>query len=76
MIVNLCVTFKIDKVTKITKEKFKSYYRVQMTGRYNMIMQATLAMLAAGLTREEYFECIKNYKKYYNEFIEKSKLNY
>lgn len=44
---------------KITKEKFKSYYRVQMTGRYNMIMQATLAMLAAGLTREEYFECIK-----------------
>ena len=45
---------------KITKEKFKSYYRVQMSGRYNMIMQATLAMLAAGLTREEYFECIKN----------------
>ena len=54
---------------KITKEKFKSYYRVQMTGRYNMIMQATLAMRAAGLTREEYFECIKNYNKYYNEFI-------
>lgn len=54
---------------KITKEKFKSYYRVQMTGRYNMIMQSSLAMEAAGLTREEYFECIKNYKKYYNEFI-------
>ena len=61
---------------KITKEKFKSYYRVQMTGRYNMIMQASLAMLAAGLTREEYFECIKNYKTYCNEFIEKPKLNY
>lgn len=61
---------------KITKEKFESYYRVQMSGRYNMIMQATLAMLAAGLTREEYFECIKNYKMYYNEFIEKPKLNY
>lgn len=61
---------------KITKEKFKSYYRVQMTGRYNMIMQSSLAMEAAGLTHEEYFECIKNYKKYYNEFIEKPKLNY
>ena len=61
---------------KITKEKFKSYYRVQMSGRYNMIMQATLAMLAAGPTREEYFEYIKNYNKYYNEFIKTAQLNF
>ena len=61
---------------KITKEKFESYYRVQMSGRYNMIMQASLAMLAAGLTREEYFECIKNYKKYYNEFIKAAQPNF
>ena len=61
---------------KITKEKFESYYRVQMSGRYNMIMQDTLAMLAAGLTRGEYVECIKNYEKYYSEFIEKAELSY
>ena len=53
----------------ITKEKFLAYYRVQMDGKYNMIMEATLAMKDAGLTKEEYFNIIKNYKKYYNEYV-------
>jgi len=53
----------------ITKEKFLSYYRVQMGGRYNMIMDATSAMKDAGLTKEEYFNIIKNYGKYYNEYV-------
>ena len=53
----------------ITKEKFLAYYRVQMGGRYNMIMEATPAMKDAGLTREEYFDIIKNYGKYYNEYV-------
>ena len=53
----------------ITKEKFLAYYRVQMGGRYNMIMEATLAMTEAGLTKEEYFDIIKNYGKYYNEYV-------
>ena len=53
----------------ITKEKFLAYYRVQMGGQYNMIMEATPAMKDAGLTREEYFNIIKNYGKYYNEYV-------
>jgi len=54
----------------ITKQKFLAYYRVQMGGRYNMIMEATQAMKDAGLTREEYFNIIKNYNKYYNAYVE------
>lgn len=54
----------------ITKEKFLAYYKVQMGGRYNMIMEATSAMTEAGLTKEEYFEIIKNYDKYYNAYVE------
>ena len=53
----------------ITKEKFLAYYRVQMGGRYNMIMEATSAMTEAGLTKEEYFDIIKNYGKYYNKYV-------
>ena len=53
----------------ITKQKFLAYYRVQMSGQYNMIMDATPAMKDAGLTREEYFNIIKNYRKYYNEYV-------
>lgn len=52
----------------ITKEKFLAYYRVQMSGKYNMIMEATAAMNDAGLTTEEYFDIINNYNKYYNKF--------
>ena len=40
-----------------------------MGGRYNMIMEAASAMKDAGLTKEEYFNIIKNYKKYYNEYV-------
>ena len=54
----------------ITKEKFLAYYRVQMGGKYNMIMEATPAMKDAGLTIEEYFNIIKNYNKYYNAYVE------
>lgn len=53
----------------ITKEKFLAYYQVQKSGKYNMIMEATPAMKDAGLTREEYFNIIKNYGKYYNEYV-------
>jgi len=52
----------------ITKAKFFSYYRVQMSGRYNMIMEAKAAMNDAHLTEDEYFEIINNYSKYFNQF--------
>ena len=53
----------------ITKEKFLRYYKVQMGGRYNMICEAFKAMKSARLTKEEYFEIIKNYNEYYKKFI-------
>ena len=54
----------------ITKEKFESYRRVQYSGMYNMVMQARDAMAAAGLTKDEYWDIIKNYNEYYKKFIE------
>ena len=54
----------------ITKEKFLAYYRVQMSGQYNMIIEATSAMKNAGLTRDEYFDIIKNYEDYYCKYLE------
>jgi len=53
----------------ITKEKFLAYYKVQMSGKYNMIMEATAAMNDAGLNMEEYFNIINNYSKYYNKYV-------
>ena len=53
----------------ITKKDFLRYYKVQMGGRYNMIMEAGKAMKAARLTKEQYFDIIKNYRTYYKEFI-------
>jgi len=53
----------------ITKEKFLAYYKVQMSGRYNMIMEANYAMADAGLTKDEYFDIIDNYRKYLAEYV-------
>ena len=53
----------------ITKEKFLAYEHVRRSGLYNMIMDATVAMVDAGLTRDEYFNIIENYNKYYNEYV-------
>lgn len=53
----------------ITKDEFMSYYNVQMSGRYNMIMEASMVMAETGLSKEKYFEIINNYSKYRKEFI-------
>lgn len=53
----------------ITKEDFLRYVKVQTEGRYNMIMDANEAMLAAGLSSNQYWDIIRNYSTYYNEFI-------
>lgn len=50
------------------KEMFERYEKVRISGEYNMIMDAGLAMMAAGLTQTEYIYVINNYgelaKKY------------
>ena len=53
----------------ITKKEFLRYYKVQMGGRYNMIMEAAEASKEAGLTYLKYFEIINNYGTYYKKFI-------
>ena len=53
----------------VTKNDFLRYYKIQIGGRYNMIMEAGKAMKAARLTKEQYFDIIKNYGTYYKEFI-------
>ena len=53
----------------ITKEKFESYRRVQYSVIYNMVMQARESMVAAGLNKEDYWDIIKNYNKYYEKFM-------
>lgn len=45
------------------KEMFERYEKVRISGEYNMIMDAGLAMMAAGLTQTEYIYVIKNYKE-------------
>lgn len=51
----------------ITKEKFMKYYKVQMEGKYNMLDSRAMAL--TGLSKEDYFEIIKNYNTYYTEFM-------
>ena len=53
----------------ITKEKFESYRRVQYSGMYNMVMQARKAIVATGLSNEDYWDIIQNYNEYYEKFM-------
>ena len=49
-------------------EKFKRYYKVQMSGSFNMITQADHAAYEAGLSIEDYFDVIRHYDEYKKEF--------
>lgn len=53
----------------ITKEDFQKYYDVQMSGEFNMITDYRQAINESGLSKEKYYEIVKNYNKYYDEFI-------
>jgi hypothetical protein len=53
----------------ITKEKFLRYETVRKSGQYNMIMEANYAMNEANLTKEEYFDIIKNYGDYSKKYL-------
>ena len=53
------------------KEKFLKYYEVQQEGNYNMIMDMFDVMHIIGITdMQEYLDIIKNYNKYYKQYIE------
>ena len=57
----------------ITKEEFLSYVRVQESGVTNMFDVNNVTMLS-GLTREQYFDIMKNYDKYNKEYVENEKM--
>ena len=51
---------------KATKEQFQAYIDVQKGGEYNMFTPD--AILSTGLDKETYFDIIKNYNKYEEEY--------
>lgn len=53
-----------------TKEQFEAYKRVQKSGRYNMVMDATSARLEAGLDEATYWQIISSYAMLEAEYSE------
>ena len=54
----------------VTKEDFLAYYEAQMSGEFNMVMDAHQVMLEYGIEKDIYWEIIRNYKTYYKQYIE------
>lgn len=52
----------------VTKEDFLSYYEAQMSGEFNMVMDAHQVMHEYGIDKNTYWEIIRNYNKYYNKY--------
>ena len=46
-----------------SKDNFLAYKKVQMSGRYNMVIDARQAAASAGLDLDTYFAVIQNYSK-------------
>lgn len=53
----------------VTKEDFLSYYEAQMSGKFNMVIDANKVMSLYDIEKDIYWEIIRNYGKYYIEFI-------
>lgn len=58
----------MTKLTKVSKEKFKAYLKVQKTGVTNMfnvynVMEAAKIICDVELTKEDCFCIMKNYKE-------------
>ena len=51
---------------KITKEDFEAYYKVQMSGEFNML--DIYAIKATKLTKAQYMDILLSYNKYYKKF--------
>lgn len=62
------VYVKINKIM-VTKEDFLSYYEAQMSGGFNMVMDANQVMNLYDIEKDTYWEIIRNYGKYYTEFV-------
>ena len=51
---------------KATKEQFKAYRRVQKSGQFNMFTPD--AILSTGLDKTTYFDIVKNYSDYKEQY--------
>lgn len=56
------------EVMGITYAEWKAYRRVQTKGRYNMVMEAHLAMRSARLDSGAYWFIVNNYEALQNAF--------
>lgn len=59
-----------ENFTDITKETFVKYYEAQMSGEYNMIMDAAKVMEKYNISKDDYLKIITNYKVYRAKFID------
>jgi hypothetical protein len=64
------MTTTTENFTDITKETFVKYYEAQMSGEYNMIMDATKVMEKYNISKDDYLKIITNYKVYRAKFID------
>lgn len=52
------------KLTRKELDNFYRYEQVRRGGKYNMIMEAKLAMVEAGLKAKDYADVISHYSEY------------
>ena len=52
----------------VSKTDFLSYYEAQMSGEFNMVMDAHQVMDEYGIDKNTYWEIIRNYNTYYNKY--------
>ena len=57
------------------KEKFLRYYDVQMSGKYNMIMEWVDACIEADLNQEDYFYIIEHYSELKEKYKDELRRN-
>lgn len=67
---------KTEKTKEQIIENFKKYYRVQMSGLYNMIAEWKGAAEMAGLSDDDCWDVIENYKEYKQIYEEATKAYY
>ena len=60
----------IENSSDVTKETFMKYYTAQMSGEYNMIMDAAKVMEEYNISPDDYLKIITKYMVYYTKFIE------
>lgn len=59
---------KTTKFEDVTEETFHRYYDAQMSGEYNMIMDASKVMEKYHISQDDYLKIITNYKFYLDKF--------